>query len=134
MAEAIAMAQAAPTKYGAILMDMQMPERSGLAATRALPPHAREIQTGLLPANVTAQIQGTGLDVHAVLEPARQVGGDLFEVLRLGPDRVLVAVGDVSGKGTLSALFMAVALRPHDVTCGTAASIIPEDLRYSGPS
>jgi sigma-B regulation protein RsbU (phosphoserine phosphatase) len=71
---------------------------------------AREIQMGLLPANIPAQVQGTGLDVHAVLEPARQVGGDLFEVLRLGPDRVLVAVGDVSGKGIPAALFMAVAM------------------------
>src|SRR5215207_2232205 len=71
---------------------------------------AREIQMGLLPANLPAQIQGTGLDVHAVLEPARQVGGDLFEVLRLGPARVLVAVGDVSGKGIPAALFMAVAM------------------------
>lgn len=71
---------------------------------------AHEIQTGLLPANISAQIQGTGLDVHAVLEPARQVGGDLFEVLRVGPDRVLVAVGDVSGKGIPAALFMAVAV------------------------
>jgi phosphoserine phosphatase RsbU/P len=71
---------------------------------------AREIQTGLLPTNVAAQIQGTGLDVHGLLEPARQVGGDLYEVLRLGPDRVLVAVGDVSGKGIPAALFMAVAM------------------------
>ena len=71
---------------------------------------AREIQMGLLPADVSAQIQGTGLDVHAVLEPAQQVGGDLFEVLRLAPDRVLVAVGDVSGKGIPAALFMAVAM------------------------
>jgi sigma-B regulation protein RsbU (phosphoserine phosphatase) len=71
---------------------------------------AREIQTGLLPANIAARIQGTGLDVSAVLEPARQVGGDLFEVLHLGPDRVLVAVGDVSGKGIPAALFMAVAM------------------------
>ena len=71
---------------------------------------AREIQMGLLPASISAQVQGTGLDVHAVLEPARQVGGDLFEVLRLGPDRVLVAVGDVSGKGIPAALFMAVAM------------------------
>jgi phosphoserine phosphatase RsbU/P len=71
---------------------------------------AREIQTGLLPADIPAQIRGTGLDVHAVLEPARQVGGDLFEVLRLGPERVLVAVGDVSGKGIPAALFMAVAM------------------------
>jgi sigma-B regulation protein RsbU (phosphoserine phosphatase) len=71
---------------------------------------AREIQMGLLPANIPAQIQGTGLDVHAALEPARQVGGDLFEVLRLDPDRVLVALGDVSGKGIPAALFMAVAM------------------------
>jgi sigma-B regulation protein RsbU (phosphoserine phosphatase) len=71
---------------------------------------AREIQIGLLPADIAAQVQGTGLDVYGVLEPARQVGGDLFEVLRLGPDRVLVAVGDVSGKGIPAALFMAVAM------------------------
>lgn len=71
---------------------------------------AREIQMGLLPADIGAQIRGTGLDVHGVLEPARQVGGDLYEVLRLGPDRVLVAVGDVSGKGIPAALFMAVVM------------------------
>jgi sigma-B regulation protein RsbU (phosphoserine phosphatase) len=71
---------------------------------------AREIQTGLLPANTVKPLEGTGLEVHAVLEPARQVGGDLFEVLRLGPDKVLVAVGDVSGKGIPAALFMAVAM------------------------
>jgi phosphoserine phosphatase RsbU/P len=71
---------------------------------------AREIQTGLLPSNIEATVQGTGLDLHAVLEPARHVGGDLFEVLRLGPDRVLVAIGDVSGKGIPAALFMAVAM------------------------
>jgi sigma-B regulation protein RsbU (phosphoserine phosphatase) len=71
---------------------------------------AREIQMGLLPADLSAQVEGTGLDVFAVLEPAQSVGGDLFEVLRLGNDRVLAAVGDVSGKGIPAALFMAVAM------------------------
>jgi sigma-B regulation protein RsbU (phosphoserine phosphatase) len=71
---------------------------------------AREIQMGLLPTNIRTHTQGTGLDVEAVLEPAHQVGGDLYEVLRLGPDRVLVAVGDVSGKGIPAALFMAVTM------------------------
>ena len=71
---------------------------------------AREIQMGLLPADVSAQVEGTGLEIHAVLEPARQVGGDLYEVLRLGADRVVVAVGDVSGKGIPAALFMAVSM------------------------
>lgn len=71
---------------------------------------AREIQMGLLPANLAGEIRDTPLDVHAVLEPARQIGGDLFEVLRLGPERLLVAVGDVSGKGIPAALFMAVTM------------------------
>jgi sigma-B regulation protein RsbU (phosphoserine phosphatase) len=71
---------------------------------------AQEIQMGLLPADIPGQILGTGLDVHAVLEPARRVGGDLYEVLRLGADKVLVAVGDVSGKGIPASLFMAVAM------------------------
>ena len=71
---------------------------------------AREIQMGILPADVSARVRGTGLDVHALLEPAQQVGGDLYEVLRLADDRVMVAVGDVSGKGIPAALFMAVTM------------------------
>jgi sigma-B regulation protein RsbU (phosphoserine phosphatase) len=71
---------------------------------------AREIQMGLLPAEIPARVRGTGLDVHALLEPAQQVGGDLYEVLRLGEDRLLVALGDVSGKGIPAALFMGVTM------------------------
>ena len=71
---------------------------------------AREIQMGILPADLASATKGTGLDVHAVIEPARQVGGDLYEVLRATDDRVVVALGDVSGKGIPSALFMAVAV------------------------
>lgn len=65
---------------------------------------------GLLPADPGALGRGAGLEIHAVLEPARQVGGDLYEVLRLGEDRLLVALGDVSGKGIPAALFMAVTM------------------------
>jgi sigma-B regulation protein RsbU (phosphoserine phosphatase) len=71
---------------------------------------AREIQMGILPADPAAATKGTGLDVHAVIEPARQVGGDLYEVLRASDRRVVVALGDVSGKGIPAALFMAVAV------------------------
>jgi sigma-B regulation protein RsbU (phosphoserine phosphatase) len=71
---------------------------------------AREIQMGILPADMTAATKGSGLDVDAVIEPAREVGGDLYEVLRAADDRVVVALGDVSGKGIPAALFMAVAV------------------------
>ncbi len=71
---------------------------------------AREIQMGILPPDLAAATKGTGLDVEAVIEPARQVGGDLYEVLRASDDRVVVALGDVSGKGIPAALFMAVTV------------------------
>jgi serine phosphatase RsbU (regulator of sigma subunit) len=71
---------------------------------------AREIQLGLLPSDFGARSAGTAWDVHAVIEPARHVGGDLFEVLRLSDDRMVLAVGDVCGKGITAALFMAVAV------------------------
>jgi phosphoserine phosphatase RsbU/P len=71
---------------------------------------AREIQMGFLPADLAAATKGTDLDVHAVIEPALAVGGDLYEVLRASDKRVVVALGDVSGKGIPAALFMAVAV------------------------
>ena len=71
---------------------------------------AREIQMGILPLNPAAATKGTGLVVHAAIEPATAVGGDLYEVLRLSDDRVVVALGDVSGKGIPAALFMAVTV------------------------
>src|SRR5262245_9822665 len=71
---------------------------------------AREIQLGLLPSDFAARSSGTGWDVHAVIGPARHVGGDLFEVLRVSEERMVLAVGDVCGKGITAALFMAVAV------------------------
>ena len=70
---------------------------------------AREIQMGLLQTNLRPLTEDTGLDVAAVIEPARFVGGDLYDAIRVG-DRVVVALGDVSGKGIPAALFMAVTL------------------------
>jgi sigma-B regulation protein RsbU (phosphoserine phosphatase) len=71
---------------------------------------AREIQMGILPSDIPSRVRGTGWDVHATIEPARHVGGDLFEVLRVSDDRLVLAVGDVCGKGIPAALFMAVAV------------------------
>jgi sigma-B regulation protein RsbU (phosphoserine phosphatase) len=71
---------------------------------------AREIQTGILPSDLASKTKGLGLEVHATIEPARHVGGDLFEVLRVAEDRLVVAVGDVCGKGIPAALFMAVTV------------------------
>jgi sigma-B regulation protein RsbU (phosphoserine phosphatase) len=71
---------------------------------------AREIQMGILPSDLSSCTTGTGLEIHAALEPAQQVGGDLYDVLRPGDDRVVVVLGDVSGKGIPASLFMAVTM------------------------
>jgi len=71
---------------------------------------AREIQMGILPADFSPCTNGTGLDIFAMMEPAKQVGGDLYEVLRVDEDHVVVVIGDVSGKGIPAALFMAVTV------------------------
>lgn len=70
---------------------------------------AREIQSSALPHDFGSLAAGTGLEVHAVMEPAREVGGDLYDVLRLSGGRLFVVLGDVSGKGIPAAMFMMVA-------------------------
>lgn len=69
---------------------------------------AREIQLGILPSDVSECGRNIGLDIEAIMEPARDVGGDLYEVMPIADGRVAVVVGDVSGKGVPAALFMAV--------------------------
>jgi sigma-B regulation protein RsbU (phosphoserine phosphatase) len=50
-----------------------------------------------------------GVDVYARFEPARELGGDLYDFLALEPHTLTVAVGDVSGKGVPAALYSAFA-------------------------
>src|SRR5262249_8470067 len=71
---------------------------------------AREIQLGILPADLAASSAGTGIEIETYLEPAREIGGDLYEVLRTDDGRLVVVIGDVSGKGIPAALFRAVTM------------------------
>ena len=71
---------------------------------------AREIQLGMLPSDLAGSAAGTGVELEAFLEPARGVGGDLYEVLRTDDGRLVVVIGDVSGKGVPAALFMAMTM------------------------
>src|SRR5215470_18855390 len=67
---------------------------------------AREIQMGMLPHDFSALEQTYPVRFGAVLEPAREVGGDLYGVCASGPDRLVVFLGDVSGKGIPASMFM----------------------------
>jgi adenylate cyclase len=82
--------------------------RSSLEAERHEREAASQIQTGMLiPRGRLASISPT-VDIDAVLEPARTVGGDLYDVFPLPGDRLCFAVGDVTGKGLPASLFMAL--------------------------
>lgn len=87
---------------------------------------AREIQQGILPADVAAAAESTGLEVHALLHPAQEVGGDLYEVLKRPDGKLVVVMGDVSGKGIPAALFMAVTTTL--VRAVTADTHRPEEI------
>lgn len=47
------------------------------------------------------------LDIFASVDPALEIGGDLYDVFEVAPGLVALAIGDVAGKGTSAALFMA---------------------------
>ena len=63
-----------------------------------------------------------GLDIAARYLSAREVGGDLYDFLRYGPQQLGVALGDVSGKGSAAALYGAVAI-------GILRSLAPQKLQ-----
>ena len=65
---------------------------------------ARDIQMSLLPEGPASV---PGLAVAAACRPAREVGGDYFDFIRLDEHRLGVLVADVSGKGTSAAFYMA---------------------------
>jgi len=66
---------------------------------------AREIQLHLMP-GLKPSIPG--LDVLTRFQPARELGGDLYDFLQYGKDRHILVIGDVSGKGSPAALYGAM--------------------------
>ncbi len=69
---------------------------------------AREIQMGILPKLFPAFPERSEFDIFASIEPAREVGGDLYDFFFVDDNHFCFLVGDVSGKGVPAALFMAV--------------------------
>jgi sigma-B regulation protein RsbU (phosphoserine phosphatase) len=69
---------------------------------------AREIQMGILPKLFPAFPDRREFEVFASIEPAKEVGGDLYDFFFVDDAHFCFLVGDVSGKGVPAAFFMAV--------------------------
>ena len=79
---------------------------------------AQEIQMHLMPGTAPSI---PGMEVALRFQPARELGGDLYDFLTYGKDRHVLAVGDVSGKGAPAALYGAMA-------SGILRSLAPQKL------
>ncbi|KQX26077.1 MULTISPECIES: CHASE2 domain-containing protein [unclassified Sphingomonas] len=91
------------------LRETLLHERIAAAATEGELQAARSIQLGMLPPRGDLASIDPRIDIDALLEPARSIGGDLYDVIRLDADHIAFLVGDVTGKGVPAALFMALS-------------------------
>jgi serine phosphatase RsbU (regulator of sigma subunit) len=106
---------------------------------------ARQVQVGMLPPSSAEFIHDTRFNLHALMEPAREVGGDLYDFFKLDRDRLFFMVGDVSGKGLPASMFMAMtkglyksmALRAatddSTLSPGTLMRAVDRDLSRDNP-
>ena len=77
-----------------------------LAATETELQVATQIQLHMLPNTFPAFPDRSEFDIYATMDPAREVGGDFYDFFQPDPDHLVMALGDVSGKGVPAALFM----------------------------
>ncbi|MBL7073407.1 MAG: SpoIIE family protein phosphatase [Candidatus Omnitrophica bacterium] len=70
---------------------------------------AHDIQMKMLPKEFPLFFEKKEIDVHAVLEPAKEVGGDFYDFFFIDKERLCFVIADISGKGVPAALFMTVA-------------------------
>ena len=77
-----------------------------LASTQAELDTARKIQAAMLPSIFPPFPDRTEFDIFAMMDPAKEVGGDFYDFFMIDNDHLGIVMADVSGKGVPGALFM----------------------------
>ncbi len=83
--------------------------RDQLVAIRQELNVATEIQMSMLPRAFPSAEERRGIDIFATMQPAKEVGGDLYDFFIVGEHRIGFVIGDVSGKGVPAALMMGIS-------------------------
>ena len=100
---------------------------------------ARDIQMGILPQPDSAP-RSEHYSAHAFLEPAKEVGGDLYDFFTAPDGRQVIVIGDVSDKGVSAALFMSMTVTlvryalAEGLGCAEAMRRINDRLAENNPS
>ncbi len=95
-------------KYGSLMKEKTQNEFEKNRIEKELK-SAREIQQNIVPKGKATFSDHPEIDLFATLMPAGKVGGDLYDYFLIDKTHLLIAIGDVSGKGIPASLFMAVA-------------------------
>ena len=100
----------------------------------------RDIQMSMVPVNFPPFPDRTEFTIYATLQPAREVGGDFYDFFLIDDDLLCVCVGDVSGKGVPSALFMAVtktlikSMAKNDSSPASILTHVNDELSHNNES
>ena len=70
---------------------------------------AKKIQSSMLPCIFPAFPDRKDFDIYAIMDPAKEVGGDFYDFFFIDKENLAVVIADVSGKGVSAALFMVIA-------------------------
>ncbi|MBR3347013.1 MAG: PP2C family protein-serine/threonine phosphatase [Solobacterium sp.] len=83
---------------------------------------AESIQSNMLPSIFPAFPERSEFDIYALMDPAREVGGDFYDFFLIDNDHLAMVIADVSGKGIPAALFMMMSkiLVKNYVTTGSS--------------
>jgi serine phosphatase RsbU (regulator of sigma subunit)/anti-sigma regulatory factor (Ser/Thr protein kinase) len=99
---------------------------------------AHDIQTSMLPRVFPPFPDRTEFEIFALMEPAKEVGGDFYDFFLIDDRHLAVVIGDVSGKGVPAALFMAICktllktealrgLSPGEILTRVNRTLIPDN-------
>jgi len=95
-------------KYGILINDQSKTAIEKIKFEKDMK-SAREIQLEIVPSGNPVFPEHPEIDIFAVLKPAEIIGGDLYDYFFIDKNHLLIAIGDVSGKGIPASLFMAIA-------------------------